>query len=278
MNIITNNLIFFIFSRKVENVFQATAAEEDEHHEERAQRSTKEKRLFNQAYAEEITSKTLASFGDVCSVLRNPQRGLNAFNFSRSRSRNSKTKSIAVRNVNVYNSLLKGFAQKRDYNKIKEVLNLMKEAEVPLNIQSHIYVLECLGRIDAKDSQFKDIKMHVGGEIEDRSYFDHIINNGTYYEGQKDVVLKAMRYFCPSYQPKYIKPEMQYSNDLVNDLNNENKWDNIECDEGSKYTFTPKGLEAATRNQIELEKSGFVEVRFFVVISLYFLIASNPRF
>lgn len=255
-SILVFNYCFYFFSRQEEHVFQIPT--EEEHHEEQVPINTKEKKLFDKAYSEEITFKTLAAYGDICSVLKNPQRGLNALLFSRSIGKTWKKKAVVIRNVNVYNSLLKGFAQKGDYNKIKEVLHIMQEVAVPPNIQSHIYVLECLGRINTDDNHLKDIRKHIKATFAEGMNFDQLMNEGAFYDGQKDFVLKAMKAENPVYEPNYVKPDLQYVNHLVNHLNND-KEQSI-CFERKNGLFTAESLEEAMKKQIKLEKGGFVTV------------------
>lgn len=244
----------------MENIFKAELVHE-EHNEELIQKFHNEKKTFNHAYVEEITSSTLAAYGDICSILKNPQRGLNALHFCRNRSNKIKSKSIIIKNVNVYNSLLKGFAQKGDITKIKEILNFMKESGVSLNIQSHIYVLECLGKINCENNFENDIKTYVQEIFKNNINFDQIMNQGTFYNGQRNLVLLAMKAFNPDYKPTYFKPDIQYDNHLVDYLNSENQ----ELKDDRFYNdrdgiFMADGVIEATRKQIELEKSGYVTV------------------
>lgn len=242
----------------MENVFQAATAEEEEeevHPEEHVKKAIYEKKQFNYAYVEEISSKTLAAYGDICSVLKNPQRGLNAFYFAKNKGKSRKSKTIVLKNVNVYNSILKGFAQKGDYSKMKDVISLIKDANVQRNVQSHIYMLECLGRINIKDSRLKDISEYVNEMFKDRISFDQLMNEGAFYEGQRDLVLKAMNAYSPSYKPKYLKPKLHYSNHLVNQLNNNEQYQSLK-----KVLFKEESVVDATRKQLELEKGGYVTV------------------
>lgn len=247
----------------MENVFQAAVVEEeeDETPEPKDRKQSQGKKYFNQMYAEEISSKTLASYGDVCAALRNPQRGLSALYYFKSKSKAQKSKPINIKNVNVYNSLLKGFARKGDYSKIKEVLELMKTAGVPMNIQSHIYVLECLGKINFKDSHLKEIRLCVNELFGQNISFDQLFNEGIFCDGQRDVVLQAVTSHTPSYKPTYVEPEIQYSNNLVNHLNNVKQLDNC-CFVDRKRLFTAEDLAEAAQRQIELEKCGYVTVSF----------------
>lgn len=207
----------------------------------------------------------MAAYGDICSALKNPQRGLNALYFFKSKNKyKNKNLAVEIKNVNVYNSLLKGFARKGDYNKMREVLQLMKEAEVPFNIQSHIYVLECLGRINVKDNHLKDIRLSVNEIFGDQITFDEIMNAGVFYDGQREIVLKAITAHSPSYIPKYSEPEMQYSNHLVNHLNNNKQLEDTYGPEKSGL-FSAENLEEAVRKQMDLEKAGYVTVSSFYI-------------
>lgn len=210
----------------------------------------------------------MASYADICSTLRNPQRGLNALYFFKSKNKFKKSKPIlVVRNVNVYNSLLKGFARKGDFSKVNEVLQLMKEAEVSPNIQSHVYILECLGRINVKDSHLKDIKLSVNEIFGQQLNFDTIMNAGVFNDGQRDVVLKAITAHSPHYKPKYMEPETHYSNHLVNHLNHSKEAKDI-CFPEKRGIFNAENLAELVKKQIELEKVGYVTVS-TLTISLF---------
>lgn len=244
----------------MENVFQAATAEEEEeeHPEELEKKSTNEKKQFNYAYAQEISCKTLAAYGDICSVLKNPQRGLNALIFTKNKGISRKPKPVILKNVNVYNSVLKGFAQKGDYNKIKEVISLMKEADVPRNVQSHIYVLECLGRTNMTDNHQTEINEYVDEMLNNGISFDSIMNEGAFYEGQRNMVLNAMNVYRHAYKPEYLQPSLHYSNHLVNHLNNKEQYEITSCDESG--LFAEESMVKAIKKQLDLEKGGYVTV------------------
>lgn len=71
----------------------------------------------------EISSRTIGSYIETCCYLKAPQRGFNALNFHRTRLRKV---APSIKHKRVYNSLLRGFASKGDFDKAEEVFGLAK--------------------------------------------------------------------------------------------------------------------------------------------------------
>lgn len=164
--------------------------------------------------------------------------------------------------------MLKGFAHKGDYSKLMEVINLLKESHVKLNIQSYVYILECLGRINVENKYITNIKHHIALMLQDGNDFNVIMNEGTFYDGQRELVLKAMRAHTPTYEPKYSEPNIGYSNQLVNHLNTEYPLDDQPVQSGS--LFSAESLAEATKKQIELERYGYVTVSNLEFLLFYY--------
>lgn len=251
-------------SIKSVNTFQPEETEEHILEAEEIKESVKQnaKAHLTQQYKDEISSKTLAAYIEVCSNMRNPQRGLNAFNFHRGRVKRFQDKSfISITNVYVFNALLKGFASKGLWNKMREVLKIMEEDKVELNLQSFVSVFECLGRVNVMNNHLKDIRIFTKSALAKGITFDKMMNYGIFLNNERDIVLEAIRSYDPNYVPMYKKPDVCYKNHLLDHLN---------CDkqlepESLKYKengglFKPKDLEEMIDKQIAMEKDGYVTV------------------
>ncbi|KAG5895035.1 hypothetical protein JTB14_014773 [Gonioctena quinquepunctata] len=212
---------------------------------------------------EEIMTKTLAAYIEVCSHLKNPQRGLSALNFHRFKTKKlQNTSYIPIKSARVYNALLKGFAHKGDFPKISEVLKIMEEEGVELNVQSYVSIFECLGKINIDDNHLKEIRIYAKSAFSRGITFNTIMNEGTFLNDERDMVLKVMKQYDPNYVPAYNKPEVLYKNHLVNHLNNSEQeipW--VPTEEGNNNLFDSSTLKKCIARQIDMEKGGFVTVK-----------------
>ncbi|CAH1964297.1 unnamed protein product [Acanthoscelides obtectus] len=212
-------------------------------------------------YWEEITSRTLASYIEVCCHLRNPQRGLNALAFYRARSKRCTTQFPSVNNVKVYNVLLKGFAHKGDFAKIQEVLHIMTEEKVQLNVHSFVAIYECLGRVNFKDNHLREIRKYGKEALAKGITFHKMMNEGTFLNDEREMVLRSMQAYDAKYSTLYDKPIVWYNNHLLNHLNHDAQKDFKEIQyEPNRGLFTPERLKECVDRQIELEREGYVTV------------------
>lgn len=216
---------------------------------------------------EEMCTKTLASYLEICAYTKNPHRGLNALYFHRNRARTSKESFPPMKNVNVYNALFNGFASKGDFSKIKEILQYVQEEQASLNVQSYVAIFECLGRMNASPRVITNFKERAYSE---GITFDNIMNEGVFSFDQREQVLKAMRACDKDYQPVINLPSVQYCNHLVNHLNHEDQ-NNIgmkiqneqikKVENKVKGVFNKKVLNKLLQDQLEIEKVGFITVK-----------------
>ncbi|CAH1100116.1 unnamed protein product [Psylliodes chrysocephalus] len=206
---------------------------------------------------EEIITKTVAAYIEVCAHLKNPQRGLSALNFHRIKTKRLNNKTyIPIKSPNVYNALLKGFAQKGSFSKIKEILDIMKEEEVECTVQSYVAIFECLALIE---DNLKELENYANKALAQNITFDKIMNEGIFLNNERDLVLNVMRKIDSNYAPKYNNPIVFYDNQLVNHLNHpeqENPF--VPNSKESNGLFTPFTLKELVDKQISLEKEGHI--------------------
>lgn len=219
---------------------------------------------LNKTARYEISVKTLGSYLEMCSVLRNPTRGLNALIFHNQRALRGKDSSFSIiKNIKVYNALLKGFAAKGDTLRLEEVITMIRKENMKLNMQSYIAILECYERANFQDHYLKQIRIYAKEAISNGFTFDKLLNNGTFLNDEREVVLAAMQKYDPKYIPKYAEPVVQYSNELVNSLNHSSQLKLPEITEKRHENglVTPDSMKLMVEKQLELEKNGQVVVK-----------------
>nr|CAH7742484.1 unnamed protein product [Callosobruchus chinensis] len=217
--------------------------------------------IKNEKYQEEAAARTLASYVEVCSHLRNPQRGFNALHFYRMRSKH-KYISYSVKNIKIYNAVLIGFAHKGDFSKLQEVLSIMNEEQIQLNLHSYIAIFECLGRLNFKGSNLKEVRRFGKEALSKGFLFDQMMNQGSFLNDEREMVLKTMRAYDSEYTPKYDEPTVWYNNHLVNHLNDDSQKCLSEIEYKSNLgLFTPEKLRECVEKQLSLEKAGYVEIK-----------------
>ncbi|XP_072382845.1 DNA-directed RNA polymerase, mitochondrial [Diabrotica undecimpunctata] len=213
----------------------------------------------------EIATKSVAAYIEVCGHLKNPQRGLTALNFHRVKSRKINSRNyIPIKSKKVYNTLLRAFAHKGDFHKIKEVLEIMQEEHINLNIHSYVAIFECIARNKLENYQ-KELEKFVKQASAQGITFDNIMNEGVFLNNERELVLKAINHINPKYKPKYNNPTVLYNNNLVNHLNNsEQEQPFATTDKECDGLFTPSALMDRIEKQIRMEKEGYVTIRSIV--------------
>lgn len=84
---------------------------------------------------------------EVCTRNDITNRGFTALLFYRDKYKQYKL------SVDLYNMVLGGFAEKKDFPKIQEVLSILKADNIECNAQSYAAIFECLGRLDKIDEK-----------------------------------------------------------------------------------------------------------------------------
>lgn len=251
------------------NTFQPEVLEEEDHHETAEVEEIKEEKLpkvqLEIAASEEIVNRTLAAYVEICCNIGTPQRGLNAIYSQRIRYRRSSQKYVRpVRDIRVYNTVLRGFAAKGDFKKVQEVWKVIAEEGIATDAHSYAAVLECLGRLNFDNNHLKYIRLYVKEAKRQGITFDRIINDAVFTEEQRDMILKAMLAYSSDYEPQYELQNLQYNNHLLNDLNIPEE--ELKLPENTTKPkngiFTSTNWNQLVEKQIKLECDGFITVSF----------------
>ncbi|CAG9817637.1 unnamed protein product [Phaedon cochleariae] len=244
------------------NTFQPEVIEEHipepEEHKELPDKTTKTTLDYHRR--EEIMSKTLAAYIEVCAHMKNPMRGLGALNFHRFKTKKIENKSyVAIKSTNVYNALLKGFAHKGDFPKLQEIVKIMQEEQVKCNVQSYIAIFECLGKLTAKQNHSKDVEFYTKEALSNNITYDKIMNEGSFLNQEREFVLQAMRVYDPGYVPEYDKPDVWYNNHMVDHLNNKKQLEPLRSTGDNEGAVDE--LKKGIKKQLDMEQEGYVTIK-----------------
>lgn len=239
-------------------------------------------------------SKTLAimlsSYLDMCVANNMVNRGMATILNYRFKSKKYEN-SAAIVDVKLYNILLQAYAakvselgclmQKISFNslinlqgnfmKIKDILQILDEDSIKYNAQTYAAIFECLGRLPlTHDSKYLLHEYRVEASKGGFTLND-IVDKSVFVSDQRDIVVKAIRFLDPSFVVEYTPSELNYSNNLVNALN-ENvipineiipKNERVRGCEimNSKRGFSGEELLKLAREQLNLELEGTVTVK-----------------
>lgn len=222
----------------------------------------------------EIAVRTLTSYIDVCNSLKYSLRGLQALQYHRRRSAKCiiaypTLTSSAAGVGTIYTGLLRGFAARGDLPHLEEVLRCAKEDGVPLPLDGHSAVFECLGRLvnHTKEYMLKEIRIATNALREAGLTYDDIINRGIFHNDQRKYVLQAMKRYNREYEPNYAPPTIQYKNKLVNGLNHPTQLKDPFLATRTNYHKRLNGpcseanLQTAVTEQLDIEQNVYVKIR-----------------
>ncbi|KAL1494494.1 hypothetical protein ABEB36_010085 [Hypothenemus hampei] len=222
-----------------------------------------EKESQHQQHRDTIAAKTLAAYVEVCNHQRNPNRGLSALHFHQLRSkRKNHLKISSMTNLQVYHTILKGFANKGDYTRVNKVLSIIREEKVELDLHCFNAILECLGRININNFYLKDIRIWIREAQNKSIHVNDIMNKGIFLNDEREYVLKAIKADDPLYVPKYEKPNVFYENPLVDHLNDD-RMTNLQTEErlGRVPFISKQAISKCVEDQLSLEEKSYITIK-----------------
>lgn len=248
------------------DVLQPEVIEEEvEVYEETPTKTKNEAKTLTTQGRLDIATKTLGAYLEMCSVLKNPNRGLSALLFHKHRVDKGKDDTfLPIKNIKVYNALLKGFAGKGDIQKLEEVVKIIRTEKVKLNIQSYLSILECYGRNNYQDHYLKQIRIYAKEAANNGFTFNVLLSKGLFLNDEREVVVKAMLSCDRNYIPKYLEPIVQYDNHLVNELNDPEQLiplDKTHSIKKNNGLFTSESMKISIEQQLEVEKHGSLSIK-----------------
>ncbi|KXJ71689.1 hypothetical protein RP20_CCG019929 [Aedes albopictus] len=178
-----------------------------------------------------------------------------------------------VADVEIYNILMHGYAEKANILKLKDIMKILKEDNIEPNAQTYAAIFECLGRMETSEDVKEEALAYLK-EAEAKGYtMDAVLDRSKFIRDQRETVQSLFDELTPGFKPNYTVPPFLYNNHLLNTLN-ENVRPigtnlNIEGDGnviGSeimnpKAGFTRDQLEEFSKAQVELELKGHLTVK-----------------
>ncbi|EAT46999.1 AAEL001847-PA [Aedes aegypti] len=177
-----------------------------------------------------------------------------------------------VTDVEIYNILMHGYAEKGIILKIKDILKILKEDNIEPNPQTYAAIFECLGRMETTEDVEKDARTYLE-EAEAKGYtMDTVLNQSKFVRDQRETVLNLFNQLKPGFRPVYTPPKLLYGNHLLNSLNEYVRpIDTTAANEkdvqvgteimNPKAGFTRDQLEKFSKAQVELELKGHLTVK-----------------
>lgn len=169
--------------------------------------------------------QNLSAYLDVCVSNEMITRGLNTLINYRMRCKKTEHR-LNVINIELYNVLLKGYAAKGNFEKVRHIMSILREDAIAANHQTYAAVLECLMRAktESKSHEEKTKLQKLMQDYRQQASADgitinDIITKSQLVRDQREILLSAMRSLDPTFIPLYTPPPTFYNNVLLNELN-----------------------------------------------------------
>ncbi|XP_053675173.1 DNA-directed RNA polymerase, mitochondrial [Anopheles nili] len=174
-------------------------------------------------------------------------------------------------NVGTYNLLIHAYAGKGNLARVRDILHVLREDRITPTAQTYAGILECLGRLEPSEEVLNQAREYLNEASSAGYAMNDVLNQSIFTHDQRDVVLALCQRLVPGYTPEYKAPVLTYNNHLLNALNEHVVpiGAEISAEEscpGSeilipKAGFNKEELKDMVQKQVELELSGYLEVK-----------------
>ncbi|CAO1371112.1 unnamed protein product [Diamesa hyperborea] len=249
------------------------------------------KSKFHKSFEMEKLSKqkslavSLSAYLDCCVSTGMLNRGFVTLLNYRYKYKKYSGSATKINDINLYNILVHGYAEKENLIKVKEILAILKEDLIDANHQTYAAVYECLGRVLLNPASLQKNQLKGDEDVVkylNQIYIEAIASNITlndimdksiFLKDQRTVVLHAIHMIVPTFAAVYTPPELGYSNKLLNPLNQNIKEITYETHRNletklpgsnimnSKEGFSREKLEEVGKEQLQNELTGYVTVK-----------------
>ncbi|XP_012275000.1 DNA-directed RNA polymerase, mitochondrial [Orussus abietinus] len=165
--------------------------------------------------------------------------------------------NLVIRNLNLYNILLKYYASTANFNKVNDIRYYIQEDGLKPNTQTYAALFECIGRMEKSDyflNYLRDIQEEM---TENNISLNDVVIKAKFVQDQQKHVLAAIRLLKPEFQPQHVFYNIPYNCSLVNKLS-----------QNKAFTKSPaKGLQSniniydKIEQQLKWEKNGIVHIK-----------------
>ncbi|XP_059474955.1 DNA-directed RNA polymerase, mitochondrial [Neocloeon triangulifer] len=205
----------------------------------------------------ESTSESLLCYLDVCVSCGFLNKAFSVFNSHVSKHRQERPTIGKLTNINLYNTLLRGYAGRGNFDKVCELMDIMKYEKLNPNVHSYIACFECVGRVGTNfrsDLQLREwLRQMTSHGINMQSLFD----SANFLKDQREMVLKSCLLLDQNFVPKPKAENMGYSCPLLKDLDPQK----LENPKRLKNVLTAADVQEKAAIQFNLEREGSVMVK-----------------
>uniref|UniRef100_A0A8D8LS94 DNA-directed RNA polymerase n=1 Tax=Cacopsylla melanoneura TaxID=428564 RepID=A0A8D8LS94_9HEMI len=169
------------------------------------------------------------------------------------------TKKARIVDINIFNTLLRAYAEESKLDKVKEILDIVlhQQSVVKPNIDTFAAVVECLGRKSVKQKYTEQIA-NVEQQMKQNGFCLNDLFVKCHFTGdQRNIVLDAVRQIHPNFVPEIAAPPLKYDCSLLNGLNQSTAaWISP-----AENVLKLSEVKSAAKDQISTEVQGSVCVK-----------------
>ncbi|XP_059618016.1 DNA-directed RNA polymerase, mitochondrial [Phlebotomus argentipes] len=198
----------------------------------------------------------MSAYLELCISSGMLNRGLSTFlNY---RNRWKKCNIMNHYDIRLYNILLQGYAESGNLGKVKEIIQIIKADEVTMIPQTFALVIECIGRQEPNLENTRLLQKYLKEASDQEISLNDIMDKSKFVSDQREIVLDTIHRLEPGFTPSYTPPELTYSNNLLNSLN-----ENIQEIERKPKVPEERMNEAKEllKEQMKIEMKGYLTVK-----------------
>ncbi|XP_066992363.2 DNA-directed RNA polymerase, mitochondrial [Anabrus simplex] len=215
---------------------------------------------LERAGREESLTRSLLAYLELCVSCGLLNRGLATLLFYRNRHKANHNQP-QVKEIKLFNILMHGFASKGNLNRIRELLQILREDNIDLTVQTYAACFECVGRMP-DDAQSKQFAQTCNMEMQELGFsFNDIMQKCIFVADQRETVLQAIQRIDPDFVPVIPPPDTCYSCSLLLELNKTSSTEKANYKSPAHGLISITELQKATREQLDLELNNYVKVR-----------------
>ncbi|KAK8402805.1 hypothetical protein O3P69_000847 [Scylla paramamosain] len=166
-------------------------------------------------------NQSLAAYISVCINLGMLNRATHTLLYYRQCAHHSNRKDECqkVNSVQVYNLIFQGYANKKNFKKMKELFRCLKEDGIDPDVTTYALLLSCLGQQEMSENNTQNIRLYLEDMNNEGFTLEDVFSQAEILENDLKCALKAVTQVDPNFEIKQVKTETEYSCNLVNNLN-----------------------------------------------------------
>ncbi|XP_034939045.1 DNA-directed RNA polymerase, mitochondrial [Chelonus insularis] len=208
-----------------------------------------------QAHKESLT-RTLYAYLRVCIVGGMIGRAYHTVMYYRKRL-NAKPFSVVIKDITLYDILLQAYASRGNLKKVKELLEIIKQDQLEMTVNTYAAIFECFGIINNPSREKKFLSKIHANMLKQNITFDDILINSRFKLNQYSNVLKGIAVLEPSFKSKPIVKDESYNCHLLNQIVSHKKQQEISAENRSILY----NLKDSFKRQLANEIHGSIDIK-----------------